>query len=123
MYKQVALCKHKHIASSKYKQITLRAYKRKASNPPATWAAFSYSKRAEALGSIWVVWLPELTDLGDRRSGSRLTKPSASDGTLRRFRTHVLCRTAAEVEREIGNKIKVRAEVFRAEDLGLLRVR
>jgi len=31
-------------------------------------------------------------------------------------------RTAAEVEREIANKIKGWAEVFRAEDLGVLRV-
>jgi hypothetical protein len=70
VYKQVALCKYKHIASSKYKQITFRAYKRKASNPPATFAATSYNKRAEAVGSIWVIWISELTDLGERRSGS-----------------------------------------------------
>jgi hypothetical protein len=76
----------------------LRAYKRKASNPPATWAVTSYSKSTEAVGSIWVIWLPELTDLGDRRSGSGLINPSASDGILRHFRTHVLYRTAAEVE-------------------------
>jgi hypothetical protein len=70
VYKQVALCEYKHIASSTYKQIALRAYKRKASNPPTTGAAFSYSERAEAVGSIWVIWLPELTDFGERRSGS-----------------------------------------------------
>ncbi len=122
MHKQVALCRYKHIASRKYKQIALWAYKRKASNLPATWAAFSYRKRAEAVGSIWVIWLPELTDLGVQALRQPPNEPSASGGTLRRFRTHVLCRTAAEVEREIANEIKGRAEVFRAEDLGVLRV-
>ena len=54
VHKHVAPCKYKHITSRKYKQIELCAYKRKASNPPATWAAFSRGKRAEVAGSVWV---------------------------------------------------------------------
>lgn len=53
-HKHVALFKYKHITPGKYKQIELCAYKRKASNPPATWAAFSRGKRAEVAGSVWV---------------------------------------------------------------------
>lgn len=74
------------------------------------------------MGSIWVILLLGLTDLREQALRQQPNEPSASGETLRRFRTHVLCRTAAEVEREIASEIKDRAEAFRAEDLGVLRV-